>query len=38
MPTMPRTNRHYWATLSLGAAIGIVYLIGFLAGGKPVAG
>lgn len=38
MQTMSRTNRHYWATLSLGAAIGIVYLIGFLVAGKPVAG
>ncbi len=28
----------YWATVAVGVGIGIVYLIGFAAGGKPLLG
>ena len=35
MPTMTKTNRAYWVTPAFGVAIGLVYLIGFSAGGKP---
>ena len=38
MQITTRTNRSYWATVALGVAIGIVYLIGFAAGGKPLLG
>jgi hypothetical protein len=38
MQTMPRPNRQYWGTLALGAGIGVVYLIGFVIGGKPLDG
>ena len=38
MQITSRTNRSYWATVSLGVAIGIIYLIGFAAGGKPLLG
>jgi hypothetical protein len=38
MQTMPRPNRQYWGTLALGAGIGVVYLIGFAIGGKPLDG
>ena len=38
MQITSRSNRYYWATLALGAAIGLVYLIGFVAGGKPLLG
>jgi hypothetical protein len=35
MSTVSKTNRYYWGALATGPAIGIVYLIGFLLGGKP---
>lgn len=38
MQITSRTNRSYWATVALGVTIGIVYLIGFAAGGKPLLG
>ncbi|HEY2128995.1 MAG TPA: hypothetical protein VGH77_17580 [Streptosporangiaceae bacterium] len=38
MQITTRTNRSYWATVGLGVAIGLVYLIGFAAGGKPLLG
>ena len=38
MQITSRTNRYYWATLALGVTIGLVYLIGFAAGGKPLLG
>jgi hypothetical protein len=38
MQITTRTNRSYWATVALGVAIGLVYLIGFAAGGKPLLG
>jgi hypothetical protein len=38
MQITTRTNRSYWATVALGVGIGIVYLIGFAAGGKPLLG
>lgn len=38
MQITSRTNRSYWATVSLGVVIGIVYLIGFAVGGKPLLG
>jgi hypothetical protein len=38
MQTMSRPNRQYWGTLALGAGIGVVYLIGFVIGGKPLDG
>jgi hypothetical protein len=38
MQTMSKPNRQYWGTLTLGAGIGIVYLIGFVIGGKPLDG
>lgn len=38
MQITSRTNRSYWATVSLGVAIGVIYLIGFAAGGKPLLG
>jgi hypothetical protein len=38
MQITSRTNRYYWGTVALGVAIGIVYLIGFAAGGKPLLG
>ncbi len=38
MQITSRTNRSFWATVSLGVVIGIVYLIGFAAGGKPLLG
>jgi hypothetical protein len=36
MQTMSRPNRQYWGTLALGAGIGVVCLIGFVIGGKPL--
>jgi hypothetical protein len=36
MQITSRTNRGYWATVAVGVTIGIVYLIGFAAGGKPL--
>jgi hypothetical protein len=30
--------RNYWITVAVGVGIGIVYLIGFAAGGKPLLG
>ena len=39
MQITTRTKRRsYWATMALGGVIGIVYLIGFAAGGKPLLG
>jgi hypothetical protein len=38
MQITSRTNRNYWITVATGMAIGIVYLIGFAAGGKPLLG
>lgn len=38
MQITSRTNRSYWATVALGVTIGIVYLIGFAVGGKPLLG
>jgi hypothetical protein len=38
MQITTRTNRSYWAAVALGLGIGIVYLIGFAAGGKPLLG
>ena len=38
MQNTARTNRSYWATVGLGVTIGILYLIGFAAGGKPLLG
>ncbi len=38
MQTTSKTNRSYWGTVALGVIIGIVYLIGFAAGGKPLLG
>lgn len=39
MQITSRTSRlSYWATVAVGPAIGIVYLIGFAAGGKPLLG
>jgi hypothetical protein len=38
MQITSRTNRYYWITAATGTAIGIVYLIGFAAGGKPLLG
>jgi len=38
MQTTSRANRYYWGTVALGVGIGIVYLIGFLVGGKPLLG
>jgi hypothetical protein len=38
MPTTTKTNRYYWATPVLGVTIGIIYLIGFAIGGKPLDG
>ncbi len=38
MQITARRNRGYWATVALGVGIGIVYLIGFAAGGKPLLG
>ena len=38
MQTVFRPNRQYWGTLALGAGIGVVYLIGFVIGGKPLDG
>jgi hypothetical protein len=38
MQITSRTSRYYWGTVALGVGIGIVYLIGFLAGGKPLLG
>jgi hypothetical protein len=39
MQITSRTKRQgYWATVALGTVIGIVYLIGFAAGGKPLLG
>ena len=39
MQITSRTNRRgYWATVAVGAGIGVTYLIGFAAGGKPLLG
>ena len=38
MPTMRKPARVYWVTPAVSAAIGIVYLIGFTAGGHPLDG
>lgn len=38
MQITAKRNRGYWATVALGVGIGIVYLIGFAAGGKPLLG
>jgi len=38
MQTTSRNNRQYWGTLALGAGIGVVYLVGFVIGGKPLDG
>lgn len=39
MQITARTNgRGYWATVAVGTAIGVIYLIGFAAGGKPLLG
>ena len=39
MQITSRTNRRsYWATVALSTAIGLVYLIGFAVGGKPLLG
>ena len=38
MQITSRTNRSYWATVAVGVGIGIVYLIGFAAGGEPLLG
>jgi hypothetical protein len=38
MQITAKRNRGYWATVVLGVGIGIVYLIGFAAGGKPLLG
>ena len=39
MQITSRTNRRgYWATVAVGAGIGVIYLIGFAAGGKPLLG
>ena len=38
MQITSRTNRSSWATVALAVIIGIVYLIGFAAGGKPLLG
>ena len=39
MQITSRTNRRgYWATVAVGVGIGVIYLIGFAAGGKPLLG
>jgi hypothetical protein len=38
MQITSRTNRSYWATVAVGTAIGVIYLAGFAAGGKPLLG
>jgi hypothetical protein len=38
MQSTSRTNRGYWATVAVGVGIGVVYLAGFAAGGKPLLG
>ena len=39
MQITARTNgRGYWATVAVGTAIGVIYLIGFAARGKPLLG
>lgn len=38
MQIMSRANRSYWPTMAVGTAIGVVYLVGFAAGGKPLLG
>jgi hypothetical protein len=39
MQITSRTDRRgYWATVVVGVGIGVVYLIGFAAGGKPLLG
>jgi hypothetical protein len=38
MQITSRTKRSYWGTVALGVGIGIVYLIGFAAGGKLLLG
>ena len=39
MQITSRTNRRsYWATVAVGVGIGVIYLAGFAAGGKPLLG
>lgn len=39
MQITSRTNRRgYWATMAVGVGIGVIYLIGFAADGKPLLG
>jgi hypothetical protein len=38
MQITSKANRYSWITVATGTAIGLVYLIGFAAGGKPLLG
>ncbi len=38
MQITSRTNFGYWATAAVGVGIGVIYLAGFAAGGKPLLG
>lgn len=38
MQITSRTNFSYWATVAVGVGIGVIYLAGFAAGGKPLLG